>query len=409
MTSVAIASLSGRAETYLRTLCLDIPTRRVGSQGNQAATDFVAGIVASFGFETWTPAFDCMDWSQEGVDLAVGDVPFQAFASPYSPGCRVGAPLRVASTVEELVAIEATDAVLLLRGEIAKQQLMPKNFPFYNPDEHKRIIQLLETKKPAAIISATTRDPEMVGSLYPFPLIEDGDFDIPSVYMTDEEGNRLAQHVGKEITLHSRAKRIPARGCNVIARKGVQPNRRIVVCAHIDAKAGTPGATDNASGVVALLLFAELLADYSGDAAIEIVALNGEDYYSNPGEQQYLALNAGKFDEIILGINLDGVGYLKGNDAYSLYDCPPEIASAIHTVFSSRQRLIEGPPWYQGDHGLFLLNQRPALAITSELAMELLTEIIHTPKDSPEIVDVTRLADVAAALQDVVLHLDGMR
>jgi len=31
--------------------------------------------------------------------------------------------------------------VLLLRGEIAKEQLMPKNFTFYNPDEHKRIIR----------------------------------------------------------------------------------------------------------------------------------------------------------------------------------------------------------------------------------------------------------------------------
>lgn len=36
---------------------------------------------------------------------------------------------------------------------------------------------------------------------------------------------------------------------------------------------------------------------------------------------------------------------------------------------------------YQGDHGFFLLNQRPALAMTSELVTELMTEIIHTPKD----------------------------
>ena len=66
----------------------------------------------------------------------------------------------------------------------------------------------------------------MVGALYPFPLLEDGDFDIPSVYMTEEEGNRLAEHVGKEISLESRVYRIPATGCNVIARKGVRPNRR---------------------------------------------------------------------------------------------------------------------------------------------------------------------------------------
>lgn len=36
----------------------------------------------------------------------------------------------------------------------------------------------------------------MMGALYPFPLFEDGDFDIPSVYMTDVEGERLAAYAG---------------------------------------------------------------------------------------------------------------------------------------------------------------------------------------------------------------------
>ena len=50
-------------------------------------------------------------------------------------------------------------------------------------------------------------------------------------------------------------------------------------------------------------------------------------------EQHYLALNAGRFDEIILGINLDDVAYYKGNTAYSLYDCPSDIADSIRTIF----------------------------------------------------------------------------
>ena len=40
----------------------------------------------------------------------------------------------------------------------------------------------------------TDRNPELVGALYPFPLFEDGDFDIPSVFMTGDEGLRLAKH-----------------------------------------------------------------------------------------------------------------------------------------------------------------------------------------------------------------------
>ena len=400
--------LSERATTHLRRLCLEIPNRRVGSKGNRAATDFFAGIVASFGFETECPAFDCIDWTHQGAHLTLGGAPFEAFVSPYSLGCHVSAPLILISTVEELEAAQVSDEILLLRGEIAKEHLMPKNFSFYNPDRHKRIVQLLEAKKPQAIIAATSKDVQVAGAVYPFPLIEDGDFDIPSVYMTEEEGNRLAEAAGQEILLEVRADRIPARGCNVIARKGANPHRRVVLFAHIDAKDGTPGATDNAAGVVVLLLLAQLLEDYAGHLGIEIVALNGEDYYSSPGEQQYLTINAGKFDEIVLGINLDGVGYYQGKTAYSLYDCPSDLATLIHKAFSTHQDMVEGEPWYQGDHGLFLMNQTPALAITSEGFIKLLTEIAHTPRDSPEIVDTTKLVNVAVALRDLVLHLDQL-
>ena len=390
----------------MQRLCRDIPSRRVGSAGNRAATDFFADIVASHGFETESPGFDCIDWSQEGVRLWGNDVPFDAFASPYSLGCQVSAPLMVVATIEELEVKAISDKIVLLRGEIAKEQLMPKNFPFYNPDQHKRVIQSLETKKPQAIIAATSRDVVMVGSQYPFPLFEDGDFDIPSVYMTEEEGNKLAGHAGEEISLMIQAQRMPSKGCNVIARKGTNPNRRIVLFAHIDSRMGTPGANDNASGVIVMFLLSELLADYSGNLGVEIVALNGEDYYSNPGEKLYLSLNAGRFDEIVLGINVDDVGYYKGNVAYSLYDCPPDIAASIHKVFSLNKGMVKGEAWYQGDHGLFLLNKRPALAITSELLGELMAKITHTPKDSPDIIDTSKLVTVASALRDLLLHLD---
>jgi aminopeptidase YwaD len=395
-----------KAGQYLRRLCLEIPSRRVGSQGNQAATDFFERTIASFTFRTKSPSFDCIDWTSEGADLITDDSQFEASASPYSLGCKFGAPLVVASTLEQLEAAEADGKILLLQGDLTKEQLMPKNFPFYNPDHHKKIIHLLEAKRPAAIVAATSRDVEVAGAVYPFPLIEDGDFDIPSVYMTEEEGQRLAQYAGKQVALESRARRIPSTGCNVIAQKGTDPDRRAVLFAHIDAKSGTPGALDNASGIVVLLLLAELLADYSGELGIEIVALNGEDYYSGVGEQEYLRMNSGRFKEIVLGINLDGAGYHRGKTAYSLYDCPPEIVASIRKVFSANEELVEGEPWYQGDHGLFLMNERPALAITSERFIEILSEIAHTARDRPEIVDTVKLVRIALGFRDLLVVLD---
>jgi aminopeptidase YwaD len=389
--------LTTRAAALLQRLCVDIDSRRVGSSGNRQATDFFANHVAAFGFEVEQPAFDCIDWVDDGVDLTVHDHAFAAFASPYSLGCQVEGPLAVVSTVEELVAADLAGRVLLLRGAIAQEQLMPKNFTFYNPEHHQRIIALLEQKAPAAIIAATGRNPELAGAVYPFPLIEDGDFDLPSVYMTDVEGERLAGLVGQRVVLHSRAARIPSSGCNVIARKGDRA-RRVVFFAHIDAKAGTPGAIDNATGVVILLLLAELLADYAGEVGVEIVALNGEDYYAASGEMQWLAMNHGRMEQIVLGVNMDGVGYRLGKTAYSLYNCPAEIEQAIRAVLATRDGMAEGDPWYQSDHGLFVYNGVPALAFTSDDFVTLWTEIAHTPRDVPQIVEPARLVEVAHAL-----------
>lgn len=395
------------AETYLHTLCRDIPTRQTGSPGNRAATDFFAATLTGFGFAVTTPEFACMDWSEKGATLWAGDDTFAAFPSPYSLGCDARAPLVVASTPAELAAADLDGALLLLRGELAKEQLTPKNFPFYSVEAHQQIIALLETKQPLAIIAATGRDPEMAGAVYPFPLIEDGDFDIPSVYLTDVDGDRLAQHAGHLVTLISRARRIPAVGSNVIGRKGADPSRRVVLMAHIDAKDTTPGALDNATGVTTLLLLAELLRDYDGRQTVEIAAINGEDYYSAPGEMAYLAHNDGRLDEIVLGINLDGVGYRQGRTAWSLYECSDPLGATLRSTLKPYRGLVEGKPWYQGDHMILVMNGRPALALTSAEIFKLLATVIHTPGDTPDLVDPAMLVETAAALRDVVMALDG--
>jgi aminopeptidase YwaD len=400
--------LSKKAETYLQRLCLDIPHRRVGSEGNRAATEFFAQTVASFDCAVECSEFDCLDWTHGDAKLEAEGESFEAFISPYSLGCRLTAPLAVVSTVDELEMVEAAGKVLLLHGEIAKEQLMPKNFPFFNPEEHKRIIHLLETKSPAAIITATSRNPELAGAMYPFPLIEDGDFDIPSVYVTDKVGERLAEHAGVEISLEIQAERISAWGCNVIARKGADWGRRIVLCAHIDTKEGTPGALDNATGITVLLLLAELLVDYAGDIGIEIVALNGEDDYSAAGQLLYLGENADTLAQVVLGINTDVAGYYQGNTEYSLYGCPDEIATLIRKAFSDQDGIVEGEPWYQSDHSIFVQNQVPAMALTSEQFMELSTHVTHTMRDSPDLVDSSKLVAVALVLRGLLLDLTRM-
>ena len=398
-------SLSDQAESYLRVLCIEIENRRLGSPGNRQGTDFFESLAASFGFQVERQEFACLDWEHEEARLEAGAQQFTVYPSPYSLGCQVQAPLRVFSSLPELEAADLSEAVALLHGELAKEQLMPRNFPFYNPEHHQHLLGLLEHKAPLAIIAATSRDPALAGGVYPFPLIEDGDFNLPSVYMTDREGERLVRHTGETIRLASRARRIPSTGCNVIANKAGNSQRRVVLSAHIDAKQDSPGALDNAAGVVVLLLLAELLQDFQGEVGLELVALNGEDHYSAQGEIQYVQHNRDRLDQVRLNINLDGVGFHTGGTAYSFYECPQALTNRVRRCFARHPGLLEGEQWYSGDHMIFVQNGVPALALTSEQGMTGLAEVSHTPRDRPELVDPAKLVAVALALQELVQEL----
>lgn len=397
-------TLYQKSLSYMKTLCGEIPTRSVGSQGNRDATSFFESAVASLGWHTEVDELDVIDWEEGGATLHAGEQSFRVLVSPYTLGCSVQAPLVSASTFDELKGRQVTGKVLLLYGEIAKEQLMPKNFVFYNPEEHQQIIAHLEGEQPAAIISATGRNAALAGGVYPFPLFEDGDFDIPSVYMTEEEGGKLLPFVGESVLLESRSTRIPAKAYNVTARKGGEADDRIVITAHIDAKVGTPGAIDNATGVVVLLLLAELLKDFEGGKTLEMVPFNGEDYYAVPGQMAYIRVNQGSFSNMALNINIDGAGYHQGKSAFSLFDIPPEIKAALEEVMEEFEGITEGVPWYQGDHTMFLQQGVPAIAVSSAWFMQNVDSqvITHTPKDNLGIVDCHRIVEIAQALDRLI-------
>lgn len=395
-------TLSEKARYILDYLCLQLPSRRVGSPGNREATAFAAGILKNLGYSVDTPMFNCLDWQTQGAACRVDSTEFPVQSSPFSPGCDVAAPLRAAATLEELQGLQCRDEVLLLYGDLAREQLMPKNFTFYNPEHHQLIIALLEQKAPAAIICATGRNPELAGAAYPFPLIEDGDFDIPSVYTTDVTGEELAARAGQCVYLVSRAKRIPSTGCNVIAARARFSPIKVVVCAHIDTKTATPGALDNAAGVITLLLSAELLRAHQGEIGLEFLVMNGEDYYGANGEMLYLEQNPPAAGSIRLFINMDGLGYVNGRTAFSFYNLPEALRLRFTQILSDYPEVYEGNPWYQGDHSIMVMNGVPAVAVTTDDISEISREITHTEKDVPALVDVNKLVEAAHIVHDLV-------
>jgi len=397
-------SMTQTTADLLNHLCLAIPTRTVGTQGNRDATDYFQQQIKPFGFEIERQHFACIDSRRGPSTLTINKEIYELFTSPLSLACDCEAELVAAENFNELEKAECKGKILLLHGEIAKEQLMPKGFEFYNPEEHKALVRLLEEKQPAAILTATAKNPDLAGAVYPFPMIVDGDFDIPSAFMKDVEGETLVRHSGKKVSLKITAERVAAKGENIIARKGSQ-QKKIVVCAHIDTKEDTPGALDNASGVVILLLLAELLAEYDGEPGIELVAINGEEYYNTPGQLKYLKRMRNDYSSIQLAINLDNIGYIHGRSAYSFYGVDEDMAERIRAVYAGREGFFEGPPWYQSDHGIFMAKGIPAMAITDENLVELMTEITHTEKDVPEIINLQKLVDNALMLEKTIREL----
>ena len=390
-----------KAQQYMDILCREIPTRRLGSQGNKDATAFFQKTIEGMGYSVEAQRFDCIHSQLGPTSLTAGGKSFQVYPSPFTLGCDATAELAGIDTVEKLESVDIAGKITLIHGELAREQLMPKNFVFYNPQEHQHIYRLLEDKKPAAIITATSKNPDAAGAIYPFPMIEDGDFDIPNAFMTDTEGAKLVEHTDSVVRLKIDAKRIPTWGENIIARAG-NLKKKVVFCAHIDTKENTPGALDNASGVTIMLLLADLLREYVGSPGIEFAAFNGEEYYSTPGQNKYLSGYGEDFSSILIGINMDDIGYIKGRTAFSFYGVPEDLAENIRGVYKGRDDFFEGPPWYQSDHGIFMAKGIPAMAITEEMVLELMEEITHTEKDTAELIDLHKLVENAQALADFI-------
>lgn len=397
-------ALTKKAKEYLKVLCSDIPERKVGSEGNKCSTNYVRKHFESEGWSTEQTLLLVIDWETDGASLTCGEHSFEVQSSPYSLGCSVEGALLPIDTLEKLESADITERIVLLHGPITITQVVPKEFIFYTVEEHQRIIAALEKGKPLAIITATGRDSTTAGGCYPFAMFEDGNFDIPSVFMKDVDGEKLLSYTGKMVKLVSKARRIPEVAYNVIARKAADQPKRIVISAHIDAKIGTPGAIDNATGVTVLMLLAEILKDYSGKYAIELVAFNGEDYYAVPGQMKYLEQNEGKLGNILLNINIDGAGYIEGPSCFSAFELPSGIRKALDEVIENNTDIVEGLPWYQGDHTMFIQRGVPAIAVSSHRFIETFAEqdITHTPKDNLEIVNYERVVECATGIVELI-------
>ena len=369
-------------ERHLNVLCKEIGARPTGSEANHTAVEYACREFERAGLNVLRQEVDCMDWVDNGGILTVGGKAVPMAAAPYSLPCSVQGELLCVSSREELRCAPVAGKIVLLCGELASEPLMPKGFVFWNPEEHREIISLLENGGVKAVLTVSLSPERFV------PVIEDGDFEVPCAVVLPESLPRLCSGLPAALTLN--AERRPAKAANVIAIYG-SGKHKVCFSAHIDTKPGTPGALDNASGVAVLLALAEELSGRELPYRIEFVLFNGEDHYSNPGEMAYLAAYLSSPSEYVCAFNIDGAG-VKGQDfVYSFYECPEQLTSSISGFAKKAEGFKQTEPWPQGDHTLFSFSGVPAISITSAGIFALANSVLHTENDTLELIDSKRL------------------
>ncbi len=383
--------ITSRIAAHLTALTRQPAGRPVGSPANHEAEAYIAAVLEQAGYEVERQVFDCVDWRLESVELWVDGAALPVMANPYSPAADVTAPVVAAAGYDELAAAVVTGRIVVLHGALTAEALFPRNYPFFTVEEHVRLIDLLLARRPAAVVMASHTAEN------PAPLIEDGDFALPSVTVPAGVGEALRQATGP-VTLRLRSTRQPGRAANVIGRRAAPARDKLVLCAHFDTKPGTPGALDNAAGVAAVLALAERLAAQPPATNVEVVAFNGEDHYAAPGEMAYIAGCGSDFGRIGLLVNVDGVG-LRGQPAtVAFFNCPEAWAGRTRVVMAQSDGIEESEPWPEGDHSIFAMQGVACLALTSGGIHALIDGVIHTPADTLDLVDPAGIAAAVAFL-----------
>jgi hypothetical protein len=208
---------------------------------------------------------------------------------------------------------------------------------------------------------------------------------------------------------------------NVVAEKSglVDPDAIYLITAHIDDMPNgsvAPGADDNGSGSVAVLLAARLLADRHLAHTVRFVLFAGEEQ-GLIGSAAYAADCAARGEDIQGVINLDMISYnsdaLPIIDLYASSSVPTSVE--LTRIFSDvvgvygldlipeRFDVPSGFPIQYSDQWSFLQQGYPAFLAIEDLTDE--TPHYHTSQDALATLDLDYYADFTRAAIATVVHL----
>ena len=373
-----------------RELCIE---RALGTSGNNIVLKLLTDTISKYGLETVELPIECTVWDSGNSYLKQDSNTLEIFPGPFSTNLSGTFPVKSFSTIEELKSLNGFNGILILKNDLAKESIFPKNFPFYFPDEHREIYETLEKIQPKGIVAVTGKDPS--SGLNPFPLFEDVNMEIPAAFVSSLE----TMDCTKDISIEINSRRTKAKSKQLVFRKEGTKKEIILISAHMDSKYFTSGALDNASGVYTLCETAKLL--HKGSYTVEIVPFNGEDSPEVSGQLAYLQYLEENNYSIKTVINIDAPGHIGSENAFSFYNFDENKRANLIKNY----RLKEGEQWYSGDHGMFVFQEIQCIAVTSGDLFENAINLTHTKKDVPENIDIALLDKLSKTISAIVQDL----
>jgi aminopeptidase YwaD len=226
---------------------------------------------------------------------------------------------------------------------------------------------------------------------------------------------RAVRYVDGKLTglgYDTRLQRFPlpqgGRSWNVIATSPTSTAMRLLIGAHLDTVAGSPGSNDNASGVAVLLEIARSLADSTSTEGLALVAFGAEEFQPKGGHHigsdAYVdRMTAAERDALEIMVSADMIGKIRPLIAARLRGTPPNAARELaRAARASGTRASVRTLGDISDHGPFALAGMPAAFLWTGLEPN-----HHLPTDVVRNVAPRSLRRSGGALLELVDRLLG--
>jgi len=183
--------------------------------------------------------------------------------------------------------------------------------------------------------------------------------------------------------------------------------QQIVVGAHFDTVAGSPGANDNATGVAAALAVARYLRDTPCRGANVVVAFFDQEELGLFGSRAFAAKLAGA--DVTAVHTIDQIGWDADHDRRFEIESP---TAALAQEYADAATIVGVPittTSTQGtDHQAFRDAGFPAVGLTEEYVEGDTSPYRHTPQDTVSTVDLDYVVFGAELVGQVVLREDAV-